>query len=65
MLTVFIIEDDEDIRDLTIYALENAGFICKGFEDGRGFFRHWMAPRLSQLWCCWTSCCRVMMVLPF
>lgn len=38
MLTVFIIEDDEDIRDLTIYALENAGFICKGFEDGSGFF---------------------------
>lgn len=39
MRTVFIVEDDEDIRDLTIYALENAGFSCQGFEDGDSFFQ--------------------------
>ncbi len=35
---IFIVEDDEDIRDLTAYALESAGFTCRGYEDGAGFF---------------------------
>jgi two-component system alkaline phosphatase synthesis response regulator PhoP len=38
MAKIYIVEDDEDIRELTIYALESAGFICEGFEDGLGFF---------------------------
>jgi two-component system alkaline phosphatase synthesis response regulator PhoP len=38
MQTIYIVEDDEDIRDLTIYALENAGFACEGYEEGGDFF---------------------------
>jgi len=38
MTRIFIVEDDEDIRELTIYALANAGFACTGFEDGHNFF---------------------------
>ncbi len=38
MRTVFLVEDDEDIRELTAYALENAGFTCTGFEDGDSFW---------------------------
>ncbi len=38
MAKVFIVEDDEDIRELTIYALENAGFSAQGFENGELFF---------------------------
>lgn len=38
MRQIWIVEDDENIRDLTIYALEAAGFACTGFEDGATFF---------------------------
>lgn len=38
MKTIYIVEDDEDIRELTIYALESAGFACHGFEQGEDFF---------------------------
>ena len=44
MRTVFLVEDDEDIRELTAYALENAGFACAGYEDGDSF---WGALRES------------------
>ncbi|MDR3349037.1 MAG: response regulator transcription factor [Acidaminococcales bacterium] len=33
------IEDDEDIRDLVLYALKSHGFLCEGFESGEPFFR--------------------------
>ena len=38
MRTIFIVEDDEDIRELIAYALENAGFASRPFEDGFSFF---------------------------
>ncbi len=38
MPRVFIIEDDEDIRELVLYALSSAGFSAEGFENGRDFF---------------------------
>ncbi len=38
MRRVYMVEDDEDIRELTLYALEAAGFFCRGFEEGEGFF---------------------------
>lgn len=35
---VFYVEDDHDIRDLTLYALRQAGFECEGFSDAASFF---------------------------
>ena len=35
---VFYVEDDRDIRDLTQYALRQAGFECVGFSDTTEFF---------------------------
>ena len=38
MRKVYCVEDDESIRNLIIYALENNNFDVVGFEDGRSFF---------------------------
>ena len=34
---IFCVEDDENIRDLIVYTLENTGFQAQGFEDGKCF----------------------------
>jgi two-component system alkaline phosphatase synthesis response regulator PhoP len=31
---IFIVEDNADIRDMVLYALESAGFAAEGFADG-------------------------------
>lgn len=38
MQTVYIVEDDANIRQLIIYALTSSGFEAEGFESGREFF---------------------------
>lgn len=38
MQTIFYIEDDENIRELVLYALKSAGFASRGFENSRAFF---------------------------
>jgi len=40
MPLIYIIEDDEDIRELVLYALKSNGFEAKGFESGRGLFQN-------------------------
>lgn len=35
---IYYVEDDTNIRDLTIYALEQAGFKARGFADAQSFF---------------------------
>ena len=35
---IWCVEDDESIRDIELYALNNAGFETKGFEDGTSFW---------------------------
>ncbi len=35
---VYYVEDDQNIRDLTLYALKQAGFIGVGFPDAQSFF---------------------------
>jgi len=38
MKKVYIVEDDGDIRDIVVYALNSAGFEAVGFEAGGEFF---------------------------
>ncbi|NLX61849.1 MAG: response regulator transcription factor [Tissierellia bacterium] len=40
MPLIYIIEDDEDIRELVLYALKSNGFQAKGFESGKDLFKH-------------------------
>ena len=35
---IYVIEDDESIREIVLYALDSAGFDVKGFESGEEFF---------------------------
>jgi len=37
-VTIYLVEDDEDIREIVEYALRFAGFEARGFEDGESFF---------------------------
>ena len=38
MPAVYIVEDDENIREVVLYALQSAGFDVSGFETGAEFF---------------------------
>jgi two-component system alkaline phosphatase synthesis response regulator PhoP len=38
MRTIFIVEDDQDIREIVLYALQSTGFEAVGFESAAGFF---------------------------
>ncbi len=38
MQTIFLVEDDENIRELVLYALSSAGFAARGFESGETFW---------------------------
>jgi two-component system alkaline phosphatase synthesis response regulator PhoP len=49
MQQIVIVEDDESIRELVIYALESNGFEVKGFETGREFFESRIIPDLVLL----------------
>jgi two-component system alkaline phosphatase synthesis response regulator PhoP len=37
---IFIVEDDDNIREIVSYALSSGGFQTEGFSDGRSFFGH-------------------------
>lgn len=38
MQKIFIVEDDDNIRDMILYALSSAGFEAEGFEDSKAFY---------------------------
>ena len=38
MAKIFIVEDDDNIREIVLYALKSAGFEVEGFESGAEFF---------------------------
>ena len=38
MSKIYIVEDDENIREIVIYALASAGYEADGFETGKEFF---------------------------
>lgn len=35
---IFLVEDDDNIRELVIYTLQSVGFQARGFENGKAFF---------------------------
>lgn len=37
-MTIFVVEDDESIRTMVVYALNGSGYTAQGFADGRSFF---------------------------
>lgn len=37
-MTIFVVEDDESIRTMVVYALNGSGYAAQGFPDGRSFF---------------------------
>lgn len=39
MEKIFIVEDDESIKELICYALNNSGFMSYGFEDANGLYK--------------------------
>ena len=38
MAKIFLVEDDDNIREIVIYALKSSGFEALGFESGKEFF---------------------------
>ena len=40
MALIYIVEDDDNIREIEEFALGNAGFTAKSFPDGAGFFEN-------------------------
>lgn len=37
-MVIYVVEDDESIRELVVYALRSTGFEACGFSDGKSFF---------------------------
>lgn len=48
---IYVVEDDPGIRELECYALGQAGFEARGFEEGQSFWRPCAFSCPS--WCCW------------
>ena len=38
-LSIYVVEDDESIRTMVVYALNGSGYVARGFSDSRAFFR--------------------------
>ena len=36
---IYLVEDDESIRNMMMYTLEASGFEVKGFENGKSYFQ--------------------------
>ena len=48
---IYVVEDDPGIRELECYALRQAGFEARGFEEGQSFLEACAFSCLS--WCFW------------
>lgn len=48
MNLIYCIEDDEDIRDLVVYAIKSSGFEAEGFSDAAAFYEA-MSKRMPDL----------------
>lgn len=53
---IYLVEDDESIRELVVYTLNSQGLEAQGFERPSLF---WKALEKNCLhWCFWTLCFR-------
>ena len=46
---IYCVEDDNGIRELVVYSLENTGFAAKGFENGKQFYAELNSGELPDL----------------
>lgn len=37
-MSIYVVEDDESIRTMVVYALNGSGYVAKGYADSREFF---------------------------
>ena len=60
---IYLVEDDDSIRELVLYTLHTTGFEAEGFRNAAGF---WQALEKScRSSCCSTLCCRMKTVCIF
>lgn len=55
---IYIVEDDENIREMESYALKNSGFEVIGFGEGKSFLLP--LKKEFRFLLCLTLCCPVM-----
>ena len=53
---IYLLEDDDSIRDFVIYTLNSQGMEARGFRLPSLFWQA-VGSRCPP-WCCWISCCR-------
>lgn len=51
-MLIYLVEDDNSIRELVAYTLHSAGFEAEGFERPSAFWR--AAPKDDRIWFCLT-----------
>lgn len=54
---IYLLEDDDSIRDFVIYTLNSQGMEARGFPLPSLFWQA-VGEQMPALVCCWISCCR-------
>lgn len=60
---IYLVEDDESIRELVVYTLNSQGLEAQGFERHHFSGRRWKKNCLP--WCFWILCFRRRTDCPF
>lgn len=57
MALIYIVEDDENIREIETIALKNSNYMVCAFEKATTFYKNWRI--LCRIWCFWMLCFRM------